>query len=281
MHEHFIKVEELHQLQTQGKVITVDCRYSLDDPGWGRQAWGKGHLPGAAYADLGQDLSSQGPPELGRHPLPESRAFCRAMGQWGIEPDTQVVVYDDTSGAIAARLWWLLRHIGIRSVAVLDGGIQAWVYAGLPLEDQPPKIGDKAFVGDFGAMPVVHTANLEGNDRESLLLIDARAGERFRGETEPIDPVAGHVYGAVNRPYYVNLDANGCIRKSGELRRGWRWVVGDWETTSVVHMCGSGVTACLSLLAMEHAGLSGSVLYPESWSGWSQNNRRPVATLAD
>ena len=281
MHECFVSVEDLRQLHTAGKVAVVDCRFSLDDPAWGHKAWSKGHLPGAFYAHLGDDLSTVGQPQLGRHPLPDAASFSQSLSQWGVHPDTQVVAYDDTSGAIASRLWWLLRHMGFTDVAVLDGGIQAWVYAGLPLEDKAPTVIRNGFVGEFGSMPVVDTARLASNDREKLLLIDARAGDRFRGEVEPIDAVAGHVSGAVNRPYYVNLDANGCIRNRGDLRRGWRWVVGDWESSSVVHMCGSGVTACLSLLAMEHAGLTGSVLYPESWSGWIHDAVRPVATFAD
>jgi thiosulfate/3-mercaptopyruvate sulfurtransferase len=281
MPEWFVSVDKLRLMQTQGKVLVVDCRFSLDNPDWGQRAWTKGHLPGAFYAHLGNDLSSTGKPQLGRHPLPDAAAFSRTLGLWGVHPDLQVVVYDDTSGAIASRLWWLLRHMGMDKVAVLDGGIQAWVYAGLPLEDKAPDAANNQFVGEFGSMPVVNTARLAGMEREKLLLIDARAGDRFRGEAEPIDTVAGHVSGAVNRPYYVNLDANGCIRRAADLRRSWRWVVGDWEPSAVVHMCGSGVTACLSLLAMEHAGLNGSVLYPESWSGWIHDAGRPVATFAD
>jgi thiosulfate/3-mercaptopyruvate sulfurtransferase len=281
MHEHFLSVEDLRQLQVGNEVVIIDCRYSLDDPGWGKKAWEKGHLPGAFYADLGDDLSDMSKSGLGRHPLPDLDRFCNALGRWGVNTDKQVVVYDDTSGAMASRLWWLLRHIGIKSTAVLDGGIQAWVYAGLPLDDKPPENSNGRFVGQFGSMPVVSTAQIDSDEREQLLLIDARAGDRFRGEAEPIDSVAGHVEGAVNRPYYVNLDANGCIRKTNDLQRGWRWVVGDWEPSSVVHMCGSGVTACLSLLAMEHAGLRGSVLYPESWSGWIEDPNRPVASLVE
>ncbi|MDX5333344.1 MAG: sulfurtransferase [Gammaproteobacteria bacterium] len=264
-------------LQDPG-VVVVDCRFSLADAQAGRRAYLAGHVPGAVYADLEQDLSGPVGPETGRHPLPDPMLLARRFAAWGIGPDTQVVALDDAGGAMAARLWWLARWLGHRQVALLDGGYAAWNTAGLPLEtgevERPPAVFD-ARTGDdrwVDAGCVAETLALGQG-----VLIDARAPARFAGEEEPIDPVAGHVPGALNRPFTANLDDTQCFLPPETLRAAFRSLLGDTPSTGVMHMCGSGVTACHNLLAMEVAGMPGSRLYAGSWSEWIRDPARPVA----
>lgn len=265
-----------------GDVLVVDCRKDLADTVKGRCDYLVGHIPGAVYAELDADLSdlslqAQG---LGRHPLPSAQAFAAVLGRWGWRPGLQVVAYDAASGALAAaRLWWLLRFAGERAVAVLDGGYAAWQAAGLPAESVVPQRRATAVSVQFDPAQVVlehavlHVAPVP-------LLIDARAAPRYRGDVEPLDPVAGHVPGAGNRPFTDNLAADGHFKSATELRREFLAALGAHAPDEVVHMCGSGVTACHNLLAMEHAGLTGSRLYAPSWSGWVSDRSRPVATGA-
>ncbi len=260
----------------------VDCRFSLADPRAGRQAYEQGHIPGAVYADLEADLSSAPAAGTGRHPLPAPERLARRLEAWGIGAQTRVVAYDDAGGAFAARLWWLLCWLGHPAAAVLDGGLAAWKAAGLPLDRAPPRPP----AAPLDAMPGPGPGPGAGLDAEAvasgleagtLLLLDAREAARFRGEVEPIDPVAGHVPGARNLPFSANLDAQGCFLAPPQLRARFAAVLGDTAPEQVVHMCGSGVTACHNLLAMERAGLHGSRLYPGSWSEWITDPRRPVA----
>ncbi|MEW9571029.1 sulfurtransferase [Rhodanobacter sp. Si-c] len=262
------------------EVLVVDCRKDLADPAKGRHDYLAGHIPGAVYAELDTDLSDlslqlQG---LGRHPLPSAEAFSAVLGRWGWRPRLQVVAYDATSGALAAaRLWWLLRYAGERAVAVLDGGFAAWQAAGLPVETAVPQRTATTVALQFDPARVVldHGAL---HAAPAPLLLDARAVPRYRGDTEPLDPVAGHVPGALNRPFADNLAADGRFKGAAELQRDFLAVLGTRAPSEVVHMCGSGVTACHNLLAMEHAGLAGSRLYAPSWSGWVSDRSRPVAT---
>jgi thiosulfate/3-mercaptopyruvate sulfurtransferase len=265
------------------EVLIVDCRFELavagGDPDKGERAYREGHIPGAVYAHLDRDLSdlSRKSEGLGRHPMPSEQAFSAVLSRWGWRPGLQVVAYDAVGGALAAaRLWWLLRLAGVREVAVLDGGFQAWQIAGLPLEagEVEREPGDVALRYDASRYIVDHRAIAD----RSELLIDARATPRYRGEVEPIDRVGGHVPGALNRPYSDNLDADGRYKSAGQLRRDFAALIGDTPPAQVVHMCGSGVTACHNLLAMEHAGLAGSRLYAPSWSGWVSDPARPVET---
>ena len=263
-----------------GEVLVVDCRKDLADPAKGRRDYLAGHIPGAIYAELDTDLSdlslqSQG---LGRHPLPSAAAFAAVLGRWGWHPGLQVVAYDAGSSALAAaRLWWLLRYAGQFAVAVLDGGLAAWQAAGLPVETAVPQRAPSAVSVQFDpARVVLDHAALHATP--APLLLDARAAPRYRGDTEPLDPVAGHVPGALNRPFADNLAADGCFKGVSELRHDFLAVLGARAPSDVVHMCGSGVTACHNLLAMEHAGLAGSRLYAPSWSGWVSDRSRPVAT---
>ena len=263
-------------------VRVVDARASLADPQAGNGLHAQGHIPGAVHADLNRDLSDLTRVGHGRHPLPDSDAFATRLGQWGIGPDTQVVVYDGSDGSMAAaRLWWLLRLIGHTKVAVLNGGIAAWQAAGHPLATGSSEAAAlPAYPGRFDTSQVASADEIESRLKHaSGWLVDARAGERFRGEVEPLDPVAGHVPGAVNRPFALNV-LDGRLRDTQELRAELQGVIGNQDPERVVLMCGSGVTACHLLLAMESAGLSGARIYADSWSGWVSDSRRPVATGA-
>ena len=255
----------------------IDCRFDLADKGWGMQAYRESHVPGAYYAHLEENLSGMPDADSGRHPLPEWQAFADSLVRWGVYRDTQVVVYDQGSGAFAARLWWLLRAVGHVRVAVLDGGWAAWQSAGGPQSDGVPHPRTRAVELSPGRGWVT-TAQVEASlSRGDFLLVDARSSERFAGEREPIDPVAGHIPGAVNFPFERNLDANGLFRSAGDLGELWSGCLSGRPAETVVHMCGSGVTACHNMLAMEVAGLPGSRLYVGSWSEWIRADTRPVA----
>ncbi|MCH1907875.1 sulfurtransferase [Stenotrophomonas sp. Y6] len=257
----------------------VDARFSLADPQSGAAQYAAGHLPGAVYADLNRDLSDLSRQGHGRHPLPESDAFAATVGRWGIGPDTQVVVYDAGDGSMAAaRLWWLLRLIGHRRVAVLDGGLAAWQAAAQPLSTDPAEVPAlPPYPGRFDLSQVAAADEIAARLSQAPgWLIDARAGERYRGEVEPLDRVAGHVPGARNRPFALNL-RDGRFRPAAELRAELEPLLGTYAPGESVMMCGSGVTACHLLLAFEVAGLGGARVFADSWSGWSSDPSRPVA----
>jgi thiosulfate/3-mercaptopyruvate sulfurtransferase len=257
----------------------IDCRFDLADPGLGQQQFLDGHLPGAVYAHLDRHLSDLAKAGRGRHPLPDAADFSRHLSRWGIAPDTLVIAYDQSQSAFASRLWWMLRAAGHEAVVVLDGGIEAWRRAGLPLDPTPtlpPPVG-REVVFDAARMVDADAVERLRNDPARLLL-DARPGPRFRGEVEPLDPVAGHVPGAVNRPVADNLEADGRFKPAASLRAGFEALLAGRAPEAVVSMCGSGVTACHTLLAMAAAGLDGARLYPGSWSEWCGQPGRAVAT---
>jgi thiosulfate/3-mercaptopyruvate sulfurtransferase len=267
--------------------LFVDARFDLNqpggrDPGKGDQDYALSHIPGAVRADLDRDLADMATPShgRGRHPLPSAATFSAWLSRAGWRPDLQVVVYDAAGGSLAgARFWWLARLAGIDNVAVLDGGWPAWVAAKLPTDNVVPLREPTAVHVVFDEAGTVNTTDLaDGVASGRLVLLDARAAPRYRGEVEPLDPVAGHVPGARNRPFSENLDAEGRFRSPEELRRGFTAKIGPHPAEDVVHMCGSGVTACHNLLAMEYAGLYGSRLYAPSWSGWVSEPSRGVAT---
>lgn len=279
-HETLISADQLHArlLPGDGHLVVVDCRFDLAAPAAGRAAYREGHLAGAYYAHLDDDLSGPVGPATGRHPLPAPDVFARCAAAWGIGADSQVVAYDDHGGAYAARLWWLLRWLGHDAVAVLDGGLGAWRRRGYALETQLPARGRGEFVprpraGRWVDSPQA-VADLDAGD---VIMVDAREPSRFRGEHEPIDPVAGHVPGARNLPFAGNLDADGCFLGPAELRARFEAALGGREPSATLHMCGSGVTACHNLLAMAVAGLPSGRLYAGSWSEWIRDPRRPVA----
>lgn len=263
--------------------VILDCRHDLMNPAAGRDAYAAGHLPGAQFADMDHQLSGTKYGEdgvfRGRHPLPERAAFIATLRIWGISDDSQVVAYDAHGGMFAARLWWLLRWVGHASVAVLDGDIGAWSAQGLPVTTElatrsAGTITDReALVHTVDAAGVL--ANLAGGART---VIDARAPDRFRGENETMDPVGGHIPGATNRFFKDNLDADGRFKSPVQLKAEFARLVAD--PAEAIMQCGSGVTACHNLLALEVAGLTGAALYPGSWSEWCADPARPVATGA-
>jgi thiosulfate/3-mercaptopyruvate sulfurtransferase len=258
--------------------VVVDCRFVLTDPDAGRRAYAAGHIPGARYAHLNEDLSSPVTAVSGRHPLPKPPQLAVKLGAWGIDDDKQVVVYDDTFGAMASRLWWLLRWLGHEKVAVLDGGLPKWQRDKLPVTAELPVIRPAVFQArPDDASWVDADAVSRGLKAGSVRLLDARAEERFTGEIEPLDKVAGHVPGAVNAPYEDNLDFSGELLSDEALREHYGALLEGKAPENVVVMCGSGVTACHNLLAMEHAGLRGARLYAGSWSEWIADPGRPVA----
>jgi thiosulfate/3-mercaptopyruvate sulfurtransferase len=279
-----IDVAGLVSLTQERDVLIVDCRHDLANPARAAREFALGHIPGAVRADLDHDLSDLSRRDasgagLGRHPLPTSAAFSAVLGRWGWTPSTPVVAYDEANGALAAaRLWWMLRLVGQREVAVLDGGLAAWKAAGQHLSMEVAQRKPMQPEVEFEESQIVYTGQLSQLlQNGQTLLLDARAGARYRGEVEPIDAVAGHVPGAHNRPFSDNLDSDGSFKPPAQLRAAFAAAMGSVAPADVVNMCGSGVTACHNLLAMEHAGLTGSRVYAPSWSGWINDGSRPVS----
>ena len=266
---------------SRADVVILDCRFSLLDPILGEQAWRQGHLPGAQYAHLERDLSDMTQKGQGRHPWPQAAGFASKLAQWGIDPSTQVIAYDDGDGAFAARLWFLLRSFGHEKVAVLDGGWSRWVSLGLPTTSmQRAPMTVRPYPAVFDTSRLLDADAVQAHLDDGSMLLDARAAARFRGEEEPIDRVAGHVPGAINRPYAQNLGPDGRFKSPMQLAAEFRELLAGRDPVEVVSMCGSGVTACHTLLALERAGMRGARLYTGSWSGWITDPTRPVATGA-
>ena len=258
--------------------IVVDCRFTLTDPAAGPATYARAHIPGARYANLDEDLSRHPGPRDGRHPLPAAEDFAARLGAWGIGNDSRVVAYDEATGAMAARLWWLLGWLGHDRRLVLDGGFAGWSAAGLPVEARKPAWQPTRFVPrNVADDSVVAAADLPGLQTSGSLLVDARAAPRYRGEQEPIDPIAGHVPGAVNRPASVNVETDGRFRAPDALRRELTEVLGGRPASDLIAMCGSGVAACQLLLALDVAGLEAGKLYAGSWSEWIRDPERPIA----
>lgn len=277
-HTTLIDAATLHAHLTDPNWIVVDCRFNLMATDAGRLAYHEAHLPGARYAHLDEDLAGTVTATTGRHPLPDPARLAPRLGEWGIDQATQVVVYDDLGGMLAAaRLWWLLRWLGHPAVAVLNGGLTAWRAAGLPLTAELPDGSPTVFTAQPDDRLWLTTAQVQALPAENVLL-DARGAARYRGEVEPIDPVAGHIPGAINLPTEGHLASDGRFLPVAELRARFAAVLGERAATRVVHCCGSGVTACHNLLAMEAAGLQGSRVYAGSWSEWIRDPARPVAT---
>ncbi|WP_426688478.1 sulfurtransferase [Rhodanobacter ginsengiterrae] len=261
-------------------VLIVDCRFDIGDPDKGEHDYREGHVPGAVHASLDRDLSdlSRQAEGLGRHPLPLESAFNALLSRWGWQPGMQVVSYDTAGGALAAaRLWWLLRLAGAADAAVLNGGYAAWLAEGLPIESgaaAPRPASKVSLYYDTSQVLLDHAAVADGAAGQ---LLDARAAPRYRGDVEPLDRVGGHVPGALNRPFADNLGSDGRFKPAARLREEFNAALHGAAPATVIHSCGSGVTACHNLLAMEYAGLHGSRLYAPSWSGWVSDPSRPVA----
>jgi len=266
-------------LASDPKPVVVDTSFDLGDTDAGEMRFRASHLPGSHYLHLDRDLSATKTGRNGRHPLPGRIDFARTVAALGIGPGTQVIALDAQGSVYAARLWWMLRWLGHGPVAVLDGGLQAWQRAGGLLSDQPsaaPVPTPTPYPERAPLVPAVDAAGVAARPPRRAVL-DARSGERFRGEVEPIDTVAGHIPGALNRFHRENLADGGVFKAPDRLREEFAALLGDRAPGEVIHSCGSGVTACHNLLAMEHAGLAGSLLYPGSWSEWSSDPARPVA----
>ena len=255
----------------------VDCRHQLSDVGHGPRVYAEGHLPGACFMHLDRDLSGSMTGRNGRHPLPDPRVLAERLGALGISRSTQVVVYDDTEGMVAGRLWWMLRWLGHDNVAVLDGGFNRWVKEGRPLTQDVPTIAPAVFKVEQRDWVVDADAVLANIASNEFVVVDARGPDRFRGENETIDPVGGHIPGARNRFFRDNLDADGLFRPAAELRREFLDLLAGTSPDKTVMQCGSGVSACHNLIAMELAGLTGARLYAGSWSEWCSDPARPVA----
>jgi thiosulfate/3-mercaptopyruvate sulfurtransferase len=273
-----VDVQQLHALAVDGAALIVDCRVDLSDRARGGLEYRAGHIPGAVFADLNRDLSDLTNKSAGGHPLPDAEAFSNVLAGWGWIPGRPIVAYDEANGSLAAaRLWWMLRLVGHRDAAILDGGLAAWKTAGLALTSERRELPRSEVDVRFDRGQIVGTDELlQAKGQAHVLLVDARAFARFRGEVEPLDAVAGHVPGARNRPFSDNLD-NGQLKPAAVLRQEFESLLAGVAADHVVLMCGSGVTACLNLLAMEHAGLSGSRVYAASWSGWISDPARPTA----
>lgn len=278
-HAPLISASALHARLSRGEPCTLlDCRFNLADARAGQAAFERAHIPGAVYAHLDVDLSGPQTGQNGRHPLPTRDAFAQTLARWGVQPGHPVVCYDAQGGMFAARAWWMLHWAGHAEVQVLDGGWAAWQALGT--EATPPHAPADAPDPDLAPprAEVVTTADVLANLNASapFTLLDARAPDRFRGENETLDPVGGHIPGALNRFFQHNLQANGCFKPAEQLRTEFRQALGTVSAEQVVHQCGSGVTACHNLLAMTVAGLPGSRLYAGSWSEWCSDSSRPA-----
>ena len=273
-----VSAATLHQHLDDPNWVIVDCRFSLANSDAGSYAYRHGHIPHARYAHLNNDLSSTITDFTGRHPLPDFTLLTKKLGAWGIANDSQVVAYDDAGGAFAGRLWWLLRCLGHDRAAVLNGGIQHWQKQGYALTTTLPTLQSTTFRPYLNTAHWLNASQVQNSlAKKAICLLDARTPERYRGEQEPIDPVAGHIPHALNRAFQLNLDNKGLFLSADPLRNQFKQLIGTTTPERVVHYCGSGVTACHNLLAMEYAGLTGSKLYAGSWSDWIRDKNRAVA----
>jgi len=274
-----IDAESLADLLGDPRLRLFDCRFDLARPDDGRARYLDGHLPGALYADINRDLAAPVTATSGRHPLPSPADFEARLRSWGVNAESRVVAYDDGNGMYAARLWWMLRWLGHDEVAVLDGGLRRWRQLDLPLTDEVPQPASGNFVArPRTSLAVGAAAVLDASADPRARILDARAPERYRGEIEPIDAVAGHVPGARNHPFVESLDGEGRFLPPDALLAAFARSLDGVPPERTIAMCGSGVTACHLLLALEHAGLPGALLYPGSWSEWSSDRSRPVRT---
>ncbi len=268
---------QLNELMAKRMCVVVDCRFDLVDVSKGRADYLAGHIPGAHYAHLDDDLASPITEHSGRHPLPDTGEFAKFLSSTGWDSSKLMVAHDDGNNAIASRLWWLMRHFG-EEAALLDGGINAWSEAGLSLETGEVN-AEPSVISSLQTHPEMTVSVQEivnQLDQPKLTLIDARAPERYSGELEPLDAQAGHIPGALNRPLGLNVDETGRFKSPEVLRADFERVLGDRPLESVVHSCGSGVTACHNRFAMELAGLGETRVYPGSWSEWSRDRSRPI-----
>ena len=276
-----VEVEQLAAALDDPDLIVIDCRFDLLDPDAGRRQYTEAHIPGARYASLDDDLAREPGPDDGRHPLPSPEGFAARLKALGVSNSSFVVAYDEGAGAIAARLWWMLRWLGHERVAVLNGGLARWQASALSLTDESRPFEHGSFVPErVNADWIVSASELDDSLKTGNIVLDARAAPRYRGEHEPIDPVAGHIPGAANLPFTGCLADDGRLLPPSELRMVFANAMRGHDTDHVIAMCGSGVTACHLLLAMNRAGIGNGRLYVGSWSEWIRNPDRPVATVS-
>jgi thiosulfate/3-mercaptopyruvate sulfurtransferase len=284
MYTTLIDASELASHTGDANWVVLDCRFDLARPDWGASAYADGHITRAIYVNLDRDLSGPVTPASGRHPMPDMEAFVAKLGTWGVDDDVQVVAYDQNNGAYASRLWWLVRWAGHGHVAVLNGGLAAWQQAGFPLSKQPSASPPRRFFpgsrqrqGDVVSTVELQKMLVAGElTNGTRSLVDARSADRFAGQNETLDRVAGHIPGATNHPFAQNLDAQGRFLAAATLRSRWLETLRGQAASKAIAMCGSGVTACHNLLALEIAGLPGARLYAGSWSEWIRDATRPI-----
>ena len=274
-----VSTEQLAHHQDDPAWLIFDCRFTLTNTEAGLAAYKANHIPGAHYANLNEDLSGPVTDKSGRHPLPDVQLLSEKLSRWGVDSGKQVVVYDDSFGAMAVKMWWILRWLGHNNVALLDGGLPKWLKEKRPLTAELPQIAPAKFVAQLHQEILASTAEVDNARQErSRLVIDARSEQRFSGEREPLDKVAGHIPGSVNWVFDENLDFDGTYLPAEELREAYLKLLKGVKPELVIHSCGSGVTACHNMLAMEIAGMNGGKLYAGSWSEWITDPTRPVAT---
>jgi thiosulfate/3-mercaptopyruvate sulfurtransferase len=271
-----VSTAQLAQHLSDPDWIVIDCRHNLADVEAGRRAYQNAHISGAFFLHLDEDLSGVKTGRNGRHPLPDAKNLCEKFSRIGVEQNKKVIFYDDAGGMFAVRAWWLLRWLGHENVALLDGGITKWLAENRPVDALVPKSTLANFSAARGWLPVNADYVLQRLHQADMCLIDARAADRFAGQNEILDPVAGHIPGALNRPFKTNLNADGSFKNSATLKQEFELLLKNKTAKNVVHQCGSGVTACHNLFAMELAGLHGSKLYPGSWSEWCADASRPM-----
>ncbi|MEM6805123.1 MAG: sulfurtransferase [Bacteroidota bacterium] len=278
MYNTLISVKSLKEHLNRPDWQVFDCRHELKDVEAGRKAYASGHIPGALFAHMDDDLSGEIiPGTTGRHPLPAPDQFLETLQNWGLNEDTQVVVYDDKGGGLAARMWWMLKAMGHEQVAVLNGGLQAWEAAGHDLSTEIPQVPKGNISLNMQEGVAVNVKEVEEKSKSGQgILIDARAAMRYKGEMEPIDPVAGHIPRAISAPWMENLGEDKHFLSAAELKARFEGILGEHAPSESICYCGSGVTACHNLLAMEYAGLTGAKLYPGSWSHWITDAGREI-----
>lgn len=273
----FITSVELNEILTEEDIVIIDCRFDLSNPEWGFSDYLKGHLPNAIYAHLDNDLSSRIQSTTGRHPLPHQEDFIKTCSDWGIDSNKQVVVYDTTSGSFAARLWWMLKYFNHNKVAILDGGYDYWQKHGYPIETGNILPRPSVFAGKPNNNLLVETSEMEELiKKEDWSIVDARSPERFSGKMEPIDSIAGRIPNSVNFFHQDNLDDDGKLLPNNVLEKKYRTLLNDKSLEKIVVYCGSGVTSCFNIAAMNHIGLNEVRLYLGSWSEWIRNNNHPI-----
>ena len=271
-----ISAKGLRSIINHTGLVIFDCRHDLFNADFGWKSYSESHIPTAVFASVDQNLSGEPNGKNGRHPLPDIETFCNWLGDNGVSNESQVIAYDSSGGMYGARLWWMLRWMGHQKVAVLNGGWQAWLDQSYEVNVEKNEIVRESFTPDVQTLKVDEDEILNASPKQ-LRLIDARTNSRFHGIGEKLDPVGGHIPGALNRYFENNLDNKGFFKSGSELKEEFSRLIGMTNPRNIVHTCGSGISACHNLIAMEASGLKGSRLYPGSWSAWISDEKRPIA----